>query len=177
MIALAPETAECIPDRLSRVPIATLQPASRTPVEEHSPRTRKLLVAHAGAIAEDIRCAFDRFGAAIMGTRLMDDDAQFPSSGSAQRASARCLAPVAAPKIDWARCGLKRRSRGEDDFISHASLLVHSKQRVHPNNAANSSAETIRVFCDGRGPGGRPCRPSRGNRPCRLRTTPTENRR
>ena len=37
MIALAPETVQCIPARLHRVPITTLQPASTTPVEVQSP--------------------------------------------------------------------------------------------------------------------------------------------
>ena len=30
---LAPETVQCLPDRVRRVPMATLHPASRTPVE------------------------------------------------------------------------------------------------------------------------------------------------
>ncbi len=40
MIASAPATVQCIPARLSRVPMATLQPASTTPVEVQSPWAR-----------------------------------------------------------------------------------------------------------------------------------------
>ena len=40
MIASAPATVQCIPARLQRVPMATLQPASTTPVEVHSPLAR-----------------------------------------------------------------------------------------------------------------------------------------
>ena len=36
-IAWAPSTVQCMPARLSRVPITTLQPASITPVEVHKP--------------------------------------------------------------------------------------------------------------------------------------------
>jgi hypothetical protein len=79
MIALAPETLQCMPDRLSRVPIATLQPASRTPVEVHS----------AGAIAEDIQRAFDRLGAGIMRAKLVDEGAQF----SVIQLGAACFGP------------------------------------------------------------------------------------
>ena len=38
-MALAPRTVQCIPARFSRVPMATLQPASTTPEEVHSPWT------------------------------------------------------------------------------------------------------------------------------------------
>ena len=37
MIALAPEMVQCMPVRLSRVPMTILQPASSTPVEVHKP--------------------------------------------------------------------------------------------------------------------------------------------
>jgi len=37
IIASAPATVQCIPDRLQRVPTASLQPASTTPVETHRP--------------------------------------------------------------------------------------------------------------------------------------------
>jgi hypothetical protein len=37
----------------------------------------KLRVAHAGSIAEDIQRAFDRFGAGIIGTKLVDEGTQF----------------------------------------------------------------------------------------------------
>jgi hypothetical protein len=37
MMALAPFTVQCMPARLSRVPITTLQPASTTPVEVQKP--------------------------------------------------------------------------------------------------------------------------------------------
>ena len=40
-MASAPATVQCMPARLHRVPIATLQPASTTPVEVHSPAARK----------------------------------------------------------------------------------------------------------------------------------------
>ena len=40
MMALAPSTVQCIPGRLRRVPIATLQPASTTPEPTHSPCAR-----------------------------------------------------------------------------------------------------------------------------------------
>jgi hypothetical protein len=38
MMAFAPLTVQCMPARLRRVPITTLHPASRTPVEVHKPR-------------------------------------------------------------------------------------------------------------------------------------------
>jgi hypothetical protein len=37
MMALEPGTVQCIPVRLRRVPMATLHPASTTPVEVHQP--------------------------------------------------------------------------------------------------------------------------------------------
>jgi hypothetical protein len=37
MMVFAPFTVQCMPARLSRVPITTLQPASTTPVEVHKP--------------------------------------------------------------------------------------------------------------------------------------------
>ena len=37
MMALEPVTVQCMPARLSRVPMATLQPASTTPEEVHRP--------------------------------------------------------------------------------------------------------------------------------------------
>ena len=36
-MASAPATVQCMPARLQRVPIATLHPASTTPVEVHNP--------------------------------------------------------------------------------------------------------------------------------------------
>jgi hypothetical protein len=37
MTALQPGTVQCIPVRLTSVPMATLHPASTTPVEVHKP--------------------------------------------------------------------------------------------------------------------------------------------
>ena len=37
MMLLAPETVQCMPDRLRRVPMTTLHPDSSTPVEVHRP--------------------------------------------------------------------------------------------------------------------------------------------
>ena len=37
MMALEPRTVQCMPARFKRVPIATLHPASTTPVEVHKP--------------------------------------------------------------------------------------------------------------------------------------------
>lgn len=36
-MALAPAVVQCIPARLRRVPAASLQPASTTPVDVHKP--------------------------------------------------------------------------------------------------------------------------------------------
>ena len=46
-MALAPFTVQCMPARLSRVPITTLQPASTTPVEVHK-------ISHPGSMVRDV---------------------------------------------------------------------------------------------------------------------------
>lgn len=51
---MAPLTVQCMPARLSLVPITTLQPASTTPVEVHKRCRRKLWIAHAAAIVPEV---------------------------------------------------------------------------------------------------------------------------
>src|ERR1035438_9700158 len=101
MMLLAPETLQCMPDRLSRVPINTLQPASRTPVEVHKAwawnfgyrmraRLRKMYSMHLAASTEE----------PAWGRRAWTIVCSFPSSSSVQRAVDHALASsLVAPKI------------------------------------------------------------------------------
>jgi hypothetical protein len=61
-MALEPCLVQCIPARLSRVPMATLHPASTTPVEVHL--CLELRIAHTFAVGPEImETATSRIGA------------------------------------------------------------------------------------------------------------------
>jgi len=88
MMALAPETLQCTPARLSRVPIATLHPGLQDASGGTQTLCMEFRIAHATAVAKNVDCTFCRFvGGAPMGPERTDDGVQL---SIIQLGTARC---------------------------------------------------------------------------------------